>query len=256
MLLYVSDYKRLSTTATLRDISVCLTDLCDQCRYDDPEERPSSVQLLEYLQQQRRREQNSSSLVYEALKKDSDSTFWDYACIERILESGADPTLVGDDAMKAIGLIADTSNKSAKDSESVFRLLLKYGSFPSIASDRHYIRIGWYDGFSLVADLLSLKYSKIQLLLITGVFSVVNFGIYTSKETNLKMLEERSDIVHPRDTPVTFSFNKCPGLSRWLNNMLTPTSPLLGIDMRNVAHDMNGNSVCWKCAILRTRVSL
>jgi hypothetical protein len=55
-----------------------------------------------------RREQNVSSFVVEALHKDTDSTFWDYSLIERTLEAGADPDLVGPDRL----IYLDMSNKS------------------------------------------------------------------------------------------------------------------------------------------------
>jgi hypothetical protein len=68
-------------------------------------------------------EQNVSSFVVEALDKDTDSTFWDYPVIERILEAGADPDLVGPGRLIAL----DRSNKSDQDVQSIRQLLSKYG---------------------------------------------------------------------------------------------------------------------------------
>lgn len=143
----------------MRDITDDMPSFCDDCCHDDPTKRPSSVQLLEYLQQRMRHEQDVSPFVVEALRKDTDSTFWDYPLIERLLEAGADPTIVGPGTITSIQLLTtNTSNKSAKDVESVNRLLLKYGTSPGIESGtitKNRISMSSRDSLSLVPDELS-----------------------------------------------------------------------------------------------------
>jgi hypothetical protein len=121
--------RTLIATATIRDITDYKPEFCQYCCQEDPESRPSSVQLLEYLQGQIKPAGNPSLLV-TALSKDADEPFWDLPLIERILEAGADPNAIGQGETTALQFMAETSNKSNMDGKAVSELLLEHGASP------------------------------------------------------------------------------------------------------------------------------
>ena len=129
---YCHEECNLIDTATLRDITDYTPEFCQYCCQEDPESRPSSVQLLEYLQGQIKPAGNPSLLV-TALSKDADQPFWDLPLIERILEAGADPNAIGQGKTTALQFIAKTGNKSNMDDKAVSELLLKHGASPQHA---------------------------------------------------------------------------------------------------------------------------
>lgn len=115
------------TPVTIQDITNDMPEFCSQCCNDDPKKRASSVGLLEYLQQRMRREGDISSFVVEAVKRDADSTFWDYTLIEKILEAGANTDFLGLNATLLEELISSASNKIDADTDSVLQLLKEHG---------------------------------------------------------------------------------------------------------------------------------
>jgi hypothetical protein len=226
----------------MRDITNYMSDLCDQCCHDDPTNRPSSVQLLEYVRQRMRRDNNYSSFVVEALRKDIDSTFWDYLLIERVLQAGADPNTVGTGAITAIRLIANASNKSANDAVSVYKLLLRYGAAPD--------------------DQVSLtSHDQVSNL---GLLRHTPSSSFDRRQTPISSLAERetaSQISAAQDhTELDLTIRL--DLASRLNSTFVPTN--IQVDYRSFppgsfvtkqTPDMRKTVACWYCVLQRNKVS-
>jgi hypothetical protein len=222
----------------MRDITDSMPDFCDRCCHDDPINRPSSIRLLESLPRRMRREQNVSSFVVEALHKDTDSTFWDYPLIERILEAGADPDLVGPDRL----IDLDMSNKSDQDVRSICQLLSKYGVSPGIELEPSTLPDTRYQTPSPASSPVKMELSS----------QVAQSAVQTVAQ-NLCLTTPPDSIDRVKNT---------------LDNTLTPTAELnLSLELNKTlvpfkatipeaSYSMRNTVACWHCVLQRDKVSI